>query len=110
MRSGERLKSVTNEVTVQEREGSWLVVRPPTWAGLLDGIDEVHGDTLCIPVHRLYNHLVHPQFARGAPSFAEEVTELLGAYFALCDEDGLTVDPREAVLLALGGGVLVEIG
>ena len=30
VRSGERLKSVTNEVTVQEREGSWLVVRPPT--------------------------------------------------------------------------------
>ena len=38
----------------------------------------------------------------------EEVTELLGSYFALCEEEGREVDPREAALLALGDGVLVE--
>jgi len=30
IRLGDRLKSITNEVTVQEREGSWVVIRPPT--------------------------------------------------------------------------------
>ncbi len=30
VRLGERLKSISNEVTVQERDGSWVVIRPPT--------------------------------------------------------------------------------